>query len=114
MAKNTYNKISSSWLAQIGGISLGQEKLCIQMGAMAGFGFGEKTLKNKTIHMIGVAAAGITAAIGAPIAGILLVFKKMKTLITLKSFFLVFFAVAGPQLILQLGVFLYQAYILEH
>lgn len=78
-------KFTGSWLALLGGLSLGREGPCIQMGgaigAIASNLWGQKQEKDN-VHLIGGAAAGLAAAFGAPLAGILFAFEEMKCRIT--------------------------------
>lgn len=78
-------KFTGSWLALLGGLSLGREGPCIQMGgaigAIASDLWGQKQEKDN-VHLIRGAAAGLAAAFGAPLAGILFAFEEMKCRIT--------------------------------
>lgn len=97
-------KFIGSWITLLGGLSLGLEGPCIQMGAATGEGFGRRWFKQQSnLHIIGGAAAGICAAFGAPLAGIFLIFEEMRSPITIQSLLLVCTAVIGSQLMLEYG-----------
>lgn len=79
-------KFAGSMLALWGGLSLGREGPCIQMGAAVGRAlglcWGEVALPGNRA-VIGGAAAGLAAAFGAPLAGVLFVFEEMKCRLSL-------------------------------
>ncbi len=74
-------KFAGSWLALMGGLSLGREGPCVQMGSAAGAIWG-RVFGNSTAigshWIIAGSAAGLAAAFGAPIAGVVFVFEEMK------------------------------------
>ncbi len=60
------------------GLSLGREGPCIQMGAMIGKGFSrKKNDEEKALLMTSGGAAGLAAAFGAPLAGILFALEEV-------------------------------------
>ena len=72
-------------VSTLGGLSLGREGPCIQMGAATAAiltGLWEKFTFSGHIHIAAGAAAGMTAAFGSPIAGVLFVFEEMKSRLT--------------------------------
>ncbi len=80
-------KFAGSWLALFGGLALGREGPSIQMGGAVGAGFhtfwrpSEPEAKPSLAgspYLVGGAAAGLAAAFGAPIAGVLFAFEEMK------------------------------------
>lgn len=74
-------KFVGSMFALWGGLSLGREGPCIQMAAAVGraLGLGWNDVAPRNNHaVIGGAAAGLTAAFGAPLAGIVFVFEEMR------------------------------------
>ena len=78
-------KFAGSWLALLGGLSLGREGPCVQMGSAVGAIAGSFARHPETTEspwVIGGAAAGLAAAFGAPVAGILFAFEEMKNRLT--------------------------------
>lgn len=82
-------KFVGTLLSLSGGLSVGREGPCIQMGAAVGCGFGQLfsnlsgTKKDKAPRfLIGGSVAGLTAAFGAPFAGMLFAFEEMKVIVT--------------------------------
>lgn len=72
-------------VSALGGLSLGREGPCIQMGAAAAAlltGLWERFWFSGHIHIAAGAAAGMTAAFGSPLAGLLFVFEEMKSRFT--------------------------------
>ena len=68
-----------------GGLSVGREGPSIQMGAAVGCGVGALWFGKNSVmprFLIAGSAAGMTAAFGAPCAGLLFAFEEMKTVIT--------------------------------
>lgn len=60
------------------GLSLGREGPCIQMGSILGKGFSrKKDDREKMLLMTGGGAAGLAAAFGAPLAGILFALEEV-------------------------------------
>ena len=74
-----------SWLAVFGGLSVGREGPCVQIGgavgAMWGDRFGHPEQTDSPYLMAG-AASGLAAAFSAPCAGLIFVFEEMKSRIT--------------------------------
>lgn len=75
-------KFAGSWLAVVAGLSLGREGPCIQMGGavgaiMAGPGSAHSLAHHPAV--VGGAAAGLAAAFGAPLAGVLFAFEEMRS-----------------------------------
>ena len=80
-------KFTGSWLALFGGLALGREGPSIQMGGAVGAGFhtfwhpSEPEAKPSLAaspYLVGGAVAGLAAAFGAPIAGVLFAFEEMR------------------------------------
>nr|WP_294513977.1 chloride channel protein [uncultured Bilophila sp.] len=80
-------KFMGSWLALFGGLALGREGPSIQMGGAVGAGFHAfwhpsqseaKPCLAGSPYLTGGAVAGLAAAFGAPIAGVLFAFEEMK------------------------------------
>lgn len=79
------SKFIGTLLSLSGGLSVGREGPSIQMGAAVGCGFGQlwkSTSQNAPRFLIAGSVAGLTAAFGAPVAGMLFAFEEIKTLIT--------------------------------
>lgn len=91
-------------VSTLGGLSLGREGPCIQMGAATAAlvsGLWERFTFSGHIHIAAGAAAGMTAAFGSPIAGIFFVFEEMKTRFTKGGFLVVASAVTTAELVTQ-------------
>ncbi len=91
-------------VSTLGGLSLGREGPCIQMGAATAAlvsGLWERFTFSGHIHIAAGAAAGMTAAFGSPIAGIFFVFEEMKTKFTRGGLVVVAFAVTVSELVTQ-------------
>ena len=91
-------------VSTLGGLSLGREGPCIQMGAATAAlvsGLWERFTFSGHIHIAAGAAAGMTAAFGSPIAGIFFVFEEMKTRFTKGGFLVVACAVTTSELVTQ-------------
>ncbi len=78
-------KFAGSWLALFGGLALGREGPSIQMGGAVGAGFdalwrpgGEERLLTENPYVVAGAVAGLAAAFGAPVAGVLFAFEEMR------------------------------------
>ena len=78
-------KFSGSWLALFGGLALGREGPSIQMGGAVGAGFdslwrpgGEERPLTGNPYVVAGAVAGLAAAFGAPVAGVLFAFEEMR------------------------------------
>lgn len=81
-------KFAGSWLALFGGLAIGREGPSIQMGGAVGAGFdavwrplpeGEQRLFTGNPYVMAGAAAGLAAAFGAPLAGVLFAFEEMRS-----------------------------------
>ena len=84
-ARVLVNKFAGTLLSLIGGLSVGREGPSIQMGAAVGCGVGHLWHCNPDQvprYLIGGSVAGLTAAFGAPMAGILFAFEEVKTIIS--------------------------------
>ena len=91
-------------VSTLGGLSLGREGPCIQMGAATAAlvsGLWERFTFSGHIHIAAGAAAGMAAAFGSPIAGIFFVFEEMKTRFTKGGFLVVACAVTVSELVTQ-------------
>lgn len=79
------SKFVGTLLSLSGGLSVGREGPSIQMGAAVGCGFGQlwkSTDQNAPRFLIAGSVAGLTAAFGAPVAGMLFAFEEIKTIVT--------------------------------
>lgn len=99
-------KFTGSTLSSMGGLSLGREGPCIQMGAAVAslvsalwehFSFAGHA------HVAAGAAAGMAAAFGAPWAGLLFVFEEMNSRFTRGGFLLTLAAAMSAQAVAQYG-----------
>ncbi len=88
-------------VSTLGGLSLGREGPCIQMGAATAAlltGHWERFSFSGHIHIAAGAAAGMTAAFGSPVAGVLFVFEEMKSRFTWGGLIAVGFSAAAAAL----------------
>ncbi|MBR5734045.1 MAG: ClC family H(+)/Cl(-) exchange transporter [Desulfovibrionaceae bacterium] len=83
-------KFIGTLVSLMGGLSVGREGPSIQMGAAVGCGFGSLFRKisgenpgHASRFLVAGSVAGMTAAFGAPCAGMLFAFEEIKTLITI-------------------------------
>lgn len=79
------NKFVGTLLSLIGGLSVGREGPSIQMGAAVGCGVGRLWHCEPSMvprYLIGGSVAGLTAAFGAPVAGVLFAFEEVKSIIS--------------------------------
>ena len=89
-------------VSTLGGLSLGREGPCIQMGAASAAlvsGIWERFTFSGHIHIAAGAAAGMAAAFGSPIAGVFFVFEEMRTRFTKGGLLVVAFAVTTAALV---------------
>lgn len=78
-------KFAGSSLSSLGGLSLGREGPCIQMGGATASLVSvlwDRFAFTGHIHVAAGAAAGMAAAFGAPLAGLFFVFEEMKSRFT--------------------------------
>ncbi|MDR0339621.1 MAG: chloride channel protein [Desulfovibrio sp.] len=79
-------KFAGTMLSLTGGLSVGREGPCIQMGAAVGCWVGriwhEERPEHLPRYLIGGSVAGMTAAFGAPFAGLLFAFEEVKAVIS--------------------------------
>ncbi len=93
-------KFVGTLLSLSGGLSVGREGPCIQMGAAVGCGFGRLFRKlegNAPDHaprfLIAGSVAGLSAAFGAPLAAMFFAFEELKSILSVPL--LLFTGVAG-------------------
>lgn len=86
-ARVLWCKFAGTLAALWAGLSLGREGPSIQMGAAVGMGVGrvfhDADEVNLPRHLVGGAVAGLTAAFGAPLAGLCFAFEEMRAPLTL-------------------------------
>lgn len=81
-------KFTGGLLSLGAGLSLGREGPCIQMGAAVGKGFSRRgDDEQKNLLMTGGGAAGLAAAFGAPLAGILFALEEVHKSFSAKILF---------------------------
>lgn len=93
-------KFTGSTLSSMGGLSLGREGPCIQMGAAVASlvsALWERFCFAGHAHIAAGAAAGMAAAFGAPWAGLFFVFEEMKSRFTRGGFLLTLAATLSAQ-----------------
>lgn len=97
-------KFAGSWLALMGGLSLGREGPCVQMGSAVGAlvarHAGHPDPKENP-WLIGGAAAGLAAAFGAPVAGVVFAFEEMKNRLTPVNIIFTLTAAFGAQAVAE-------------
>lgn len=73
-------KFAGTLISLSAGLSVGREGPCIQMGAAVGLGVGRLFHEGQgpARYLVGGGVAGMTAAFGAPIAGMLFAFEEMR------------------------------------
>lgn len=88
-ARIIITKFVGTLLSLTGGLSVGREGPSIQMGAAVGCGFGHlfhklagENSENTPRFLIAGSVAGLSAAFGAPLAGMLFAFEEVKTIVT--------------------------------
>lgn len=86
-ARVLWCKFVATLAALSAGLSVGREGPCIMMGATVGAGVGymwhDRCRANRPRYLVGGGVAGMTAAFGAPVAGMFFAFEEMKTPLTL-------------------------------
>ena len=86
-ARVLWCKFVATLAALNAGLSVGREGPCIMMGATVGAGVGymwhDRCRANRPRYLVGGGVAGMTAAFGAPVAGMFFAFEEMKTPLTL-------------------------------
>ncbi len=77
-------KFIGTWICLAGGLSVGREGPSIQMGAAAGCGVGQLFNEDPLSPRfpIGGSVAGMTAAFGAPLAGMFFAFEEMHVILS--------------------------------
>ncbi|MBQ4124572.1 MAG: chloride channel protein, partial [Desulfovibrio sp.] len=93
-----------------GGLAVGREGPCIQMGAAIGCGVGcvwhDDHLRPR--FLVGGSTAGMAAAFGAPLAGMFFAFEELRTIVTLPMLLFTSLAAFGAwfmvDVVLQLGL----------
>lgn len=78
-------KFVGTLLSLTGGLSVGREGPCIQMGAAVGCGIGTLWHSHPDAmprYLIAGSAAGMTAAFGAPVAGLLFAFEELHAILS--------------------------------
>lgn len=85
-AQVLWAKFAGTLISLTGGLSVGREGPCIQMGAAVGCGVGriwhDDRAQTMPRYLIGGSVAGLTAAFGAPAAGLCFAFEEMRTVIS--------------------------------
>lgn len=85
-ARVLWCKFVATLAALSAGLSVGREGPCIMMGATVGAGVGylwhDRCRANRPRYLVGGGVAGMTAAFGAPLAGMFFAFEEMKTPLT--------------------------------
>ena len=102
-------KFIGTLLSLTGGLSVGREGPSIQMGAAVGCGFGQlfhhrsgTEEATRPRFLIAGSVAGLTAAFGAPVAGMLFAFEEVKALVSVPLLLFTGAAAASAWLTIQL------------
>ncbi len=99
-------KFSGSWLAIVAGLSLGREGPCVMigsaLGAMLSRWWGQREVIANS-YILGGAAAGLSSAFGAPLAGVLFVFEEVKAKRTVEHLVFALGASVSAQLVAGYG-----------
>lgn len=96
-------KFAGGLLSLGAGLSLGREGPCIQMGAAVGKGFSRRgSGEEKNLLMTGGGAAGLAAAFGAPLAGILFALEEVHKSFSAKILFTSIAACAASGVVTRL------------
>lgn len=98
-------KFAGCGLSSLSGLSLGRGGPCIQMGAAVASLTGALWAQvsfTRHAHIAAGAAAGLSAAFGAPLAGLLFVFEEMKSRFTRGGFALALTAALSAQAVASL------------
>ena len=93
-----WRKFVATLAALSAGLSVGREGPCIQMGACVGAGVGRlwhSPEEQYSRFLVGGSVAGLTAAFGAPVAGMLFAFEEMRSPLGLPLFFFAAFSAIG-------------------
>ena len=96
-------KFAGTLLSLAGGLSVGREGPSIQMGAAVGCGVGEllhESSRTMPRCLVGGSVAGLTAAFGAPAAGLFFAFEEMKVILSVPLLLLTPVAAAWSRLVL--------------
>lgn len=92
-------KFVATLVSLSGGLSLGREGPCIQMGAAVGCGLGHvwhgAAAQQMPRFLVGGSVAGLTAAFGAPVAGLCFAFEEMRVLLAAPMLLFTAVAAAG-------------------
>lgn len=98
-------KFLATLVSLTGGLSVGREGPCIQMGAAVGCGVGhiwhDDKAETMPRYLIGGSVAGLTAAFGAPTAGLCFAFEEMKTPISAPMLLFTAVAAAAAWFVIQ-------------
>ncbi len=93
-----------------GGLAVGREGPCIQMGAAIGCGVGRAWHDDhlRPRFLVGGSTAGMAAAFGAPLAGMFFAFEELRTIVTIPMLLFTSLAALGAwfmvDVVLQLGL----------
>ena len=100
-----WTKFLGTLISLSAGLSVGREGPCIQMGAAAGLGIGTlvsaKSSPSLARFLIGGSVAGMTAAFGAPLAGLFFAFEEMRTVLVPALFLFCALAAASAWFLVQ-------------
>jgi len=95
-------KFISCLISALAGLSLGRAAPCIQMGAASASlvsGLWDHISPSGRIHLAAGAAAGLSAAFGAPLAGLFFAFEELGAKPTLRGFLTICAAVSTSQIV---------------
>ncbi len=99
-------KFVATLVSLSGGLSLGREGPCIQMGAAVGCGVGHlwhgTTAQQMPRFLVGGSVAGLAAAFGAPVAGLCFAFEEMRVMLSAPMLLFTTVAAAGAWFVVDM------------
>ncbi|MBO4312793.1 MAG: chloride channel protein [Desulfovibrio sp.] len=100
-----FAKFTGTLISLSAGLSVGREGPCIQMGAAVGLGVGRlfREGSGPARYLVGGGVAGMTAAFGAPLAGMLFAFEEMRMVLAVPLVLFCGLSALGAWLVISLA-----------